>query len=156
MADAARSRVLICIGLSILSLVSYWAVAENQFVSFDDPQYVTENYHVQKGLNRETAVWAFTTSRASNWHPLTWLSLMLDRDLYGRNAGGYHWTNVILHLLGGLFLFLALSRMTTSLWRSGLVAALFLVHPLHVESVAWIEERNDVLSGLFWMLGTWG
>ena len=154
-ADAAKLRVLIGIGLSILVLVSHWAVVGNQFISFDDPQYVTENAQVQRGLNRETAVWSFTTSHASNWHPLTWLSLMLDRELYGRNAGGYHWTNVILHLLGGLILFLALSRMTASLWRSGLVAALFLIHPLHVESVAWVAERKDVLSGLFWMLGIW-
>ena len=154
-ANTARLRVIIGIGLSILVLVSYWAVAGNQFISFDDPLYVTENTQVEKGLGRETVVWAFTTSRASNWHPLTWLSLMLDRELYGRNAGGYHWTNVILHLLGGLILFLALSRMTASLWPSGLVAALFLIHPLHVESVAWVAERKDVLSGLFWMLGIW-
>jgi protein O-mannosyl-transferase len=153
--DTARYRVLIGIGLSILVLVSYWGVARNQFISFDDPQYVTENPQVLKGLDRESAVWAFTTSQASNWHPLTWLSLLLDRELYGRNAGGYHWTNVILHLLAGLILFLALSRMTASLWRSGLVAALFLVHPLHVESVAWVAERKDVLSGLFWMMGIW-
>ena len=80
---------------------------------------------------------------------------MLDRELFGMNAAGYHWTNVILHLLGGLILFLALSRMTASPWRSGLVAALFLIHPLHVESVAWVAERKDVLSGLFWMMGLW-
>ena len=90
--------------MSILALVSYWAVTESQFTSFDDPQYVTENYHVQRGLDRETVVWAFTASRASNWHPLTWLSLMLDRELYWRNAGGYHWTNVILHLASGIIL----------------------------------------------------
>jgi tetratricopeptide (TPR) repeat protein len=154
-ADAARLRILTCIGLSILVLVSYWAVAGNQFISFDDPLYVTENAQVEKGLGWETVVWAFTTSRASNWHPLTWLSLMLDRELFGRNAGGYHWTSVILHLFSGIFLFLGLTRMTASLWRSGLVAALFLVHPLHVESVAWVAERKDVLSGLFWMLGIW-
>jgi Tfp pilus assembly protein PilF len=154
-ADTARLKILIGIGLSILVLVSYWEVAGNQFISFDDPQYVTENPQVQRGLDRETAVWAFTTSQASNWHPLTWLSLMLDRELYGRNAPGYHWTNVILHLMGGLILFLALNRMTASPWPSGLVAALFLIHPLHVESVAWVAERKDVLSGLFWMLGIW-
>jgi Tfp pilus assembly protein PilF len=147
--------ILIGIGLSILVLVSYWGVAGNQFISFDDPQYVTENPQVQEGLNREAAIWAFTTSHASNWHPLTWLSLMLDRELFGKNAGGYHWTNVILHLLGGLILFLALSRMTASPWPSGLTAALFLIHPLHVESVAWVAERKDVLCGLFWMLGIW-
>ncbi len=153
--EPARLKILIGIGLSILVLISYWGVAENDFIRFDDPQYVTENVQVQKGLNRETVVWSFTTSQASNWHPLTWLSLLLDRELYWKNAGGYHWTNVILHLLGGLMLFLALSRMTASLWPSGLVAALFLIHPLHVESVAWVAERKDVLSGLFWMLGIW-
>jgi protein O-mannosyl-transferase len=154
-AETARLRLLIAIVLSILVLVSYWEVAENQFIAFDDPQYVTENPQVQKGLNRETAVWAFTTSQASNWHPLTWISLMLDRELFGRNAAGYHWTSVILHLLGGLVLFLALNRMTAAPWPSGLVAALFLIHPLHVESVAWVSERKDVLSGLFWMTGIW-
>jgi Tfp pilus assembly protein PilF len=141
--------------LSILVLVSYWGVVGNDFIGFDDPQYVTENTHVQKGLGREAVIWAFTTSHASNWHPLTWLSLMLDRELFGKIAGGYHWTSVILHLLAGLMLFLALNRMTASLWRSGLVAGLFLIHPLHVESVAWVAERKDVLSGLFWMLGIW-
>jgi Tfp pilus assembly protein PilF len=151
----SRLRILVSIGLSILVLVSYWEVAENQFIAFDDPQYVTENAQVQKGLCWETVTWAFTTSQASNWHPLTWLSLLLDRELFGRNAAGYHWTNVILHLLGGLLLFAALNRMTASLWRSGLVAALFLIHPLHVESVAWVSERKDVLSGLFWMTGIW-
>lgn len=154
-ADTARVKIITCIGLSILALASYWAVADNPFIPFDDPLYVTENAQVQKGLGWETMVWAFTTSHACNWHPLTWLSLMLDREVYWRNAGGYHWTNVILHLLGGLILFLALNRMTASLWRSGLVAALFLIHPLHVESVAWVAERKDVLSGLFWMLGIW-
>ena len=154
-ADTARLRVIIGIGLSILVLVSYWAVAGNQFISFDDPQYVTENAQVEKGLDRETAVWAFKTTHASNWHPLTWLSLMLDRALFGKNPGGYHWTSVILHLLSGIFLFLGLTRMTASPWPSGLVAALFLIHPLHVESVAWVAERKDVLSGLFWMLGIW-
>jgi Tfp pilus assembly protein PilF len=116
---------------------------------------VTDNQWVQKGLNWETAVWAFTNTHAANWHPLTWISLLLDRELFGTNAAGYHWTSVFLHLLGGLLLFAALNRITASLWRSGLVAGLFLVHPLHVESVAWVAERKDVLSGLFWMMGLW-
>lgn len=154
-AKTARLRILIGIILSILVLLSYREVVNNQFIAFDDPLYVTENLQVQKGLNEETMVWAFTTSEASNWHPLTWISLMLDRELFRRNAAGYHWTSVILHLLTGLVLFLALSRMTASPWPSGLVAALFLIHPLHVESVAWVAERKDVLSGLFWMAGIW-
>jgi len=153
--DMARGRILIGIVLAMAVLVSYWGVVQNDFIGFDDPLYVTANTYVQKGLNKETAVWAFTTSHASNWHPLTWLSLLLDRELYGKNAAGYHWTNVILHLMGGLMLFLGLNRMTGALWRSGLVAALFLLHPLHVESVAWVAERKDVLSGLFWMMGLW-
>ncbi len=129
---------------------------ENDFIRFDDPLYVTDNYRVQQGLKGDTVIWAFTTSSpAGSWHPLTWLSLMLDQELFGMKPAGYHWTSVILHLLGGLLLFLGLSRMTALPWQSGLVAALFLIHPLHVESVAWVAERKDVLSGLFWMLGIW-
>jgi Tfp pilus assembly protein PilF len=155
-ADTARLRIIIGIALSIMALVSYRGVVENDFIRFDDPLYVTENHRVRQGLSGEAVVWAFTTSsHARNWHPLTWLSLLLDRELFGMNASGYHWTSVLLHLLGGLFLFAALSRMTASLWQSGLVAALFLIHPLHVESVAWVAERKDVLSGLFWMMGLW-
>jgi len=153
--ETVRLKILIGMVLSMVVLISYWGVVENDFIGFDDPYYVTENPQVQQGLNRETAVWAFTTSHASNWHPLTWISLMLDRQFFGMNAAGYHWTSVILHLLGGLLLFLGLSRMTALPWPSGLVAALFLIHPLHVESVAWVSERKDVLSGLFWMLGIW-
>ena len=154
-ADTAKIRILIGTVLCLVVLISYRGVVGNDFIRFDDPLYVTENHELDKGLSRETAAWAFTTSQASNWHPLTWFSLLLDRELYGRNAPGYHWTNVILHLLGGLILFLALNRMTALLWPSGLVAALFLIHPLHVESVAWVAERKDVLSGLFWMTGLW-
>jgi Tfp pilus assembly protein PilF len=152
----ARLKLLVGIVLSVLAIVSYWGVVENDFIRFDDPLYVTENPWVQRGLNAETVLWAFTTSsQARNWHPLTWLSLMLDRELFGLNPAGYHWTSVLLHLLGGLLLFAALNRMTASLWGSGLVAALFLIHPLHVESVAWVAERKDVLSGVFWMGGLW-
>jgi protein O-mannosyl-transferase len=152
----ARLKILIGIGLSILVLVCYRGVVENEFIRFDDPQYVMENPQMQRGLSEEAVVWAFTTSsHVSNWHPLTWLSLLLDREFFGMNPVGYHWMNVLLHLFGGLLLFAALNRMTASLWRSGLVAALFLIHPLHVESVAWVAERKDVLSGLFWMTGLW-
>ncbi len=149
-------KFLIEIVLAILVLTSYWGVTGNDFVNYDDPAYVTENRHVQKGLRTEEIQWAFTASYISNWHPLTWVSLMLDSGLYGRHPGGYHWTNVILHLLGVMILFIALERMTGRLWCSGLTAALFSVHPLHVESVAWVAERKDVLCGLFWMLGLWG
>jgi tetratricopeptide (TPR) repeat protein len=152
----SRKIILIVLLLSVLVLASYWGVQGNGFVNYDDPAYVVENRHVKAGLSGEEIVWAFTASYVSNWHPLTWLSLMLDHDLYGMNAGGYHWTSVLIHLLGVLMLFFVLRRMTGDLWCSALVAGLFGVHPLHVESVAWISERKDVLSGLFWMLGLWG
>jgi len=152
----SKKIILIALLLSVLVLASYWGVQENNFINYDDPAYVLENRHVKGGLSGEGLVWAFTASYVSNWHPLTWLSLMMDHDLYGMNAGGYHLTSVILHLLSVLVLFFALIRMTGAVWCSGLVAGLFGVHPLHVESVAWVAERKDVLSGLFWMLGLWG
>ncbi len=148
--------ILIILLLAAGVLVVYGQAGGFGFIRYDDELYVTANRHVQKGLGIEGVRWAFTSFEAGNWHPLTWLSLMLDHDLYGMDAGGYHWTNVILHLAGGLALFGALLGMTGRPWRSGLVAGLFLVHPLHVESVAWVAERKDVLSGLFWMLGLWG
>lgn len=127
----------------------------SEFVNFDDPLYVTENDQVQAGLTGKGLVWAFTSARASNWHPLTWLSHMLDCELYGLNPGGHHLTNLLLHLSNTLLLFLVLGRMTGALWRSFFVAACFALHPLHVESVAWVAERKDVLSTLFWMLTLW-
>jgi protein O-mannosyl-transferase len=149
-------NAIILIGLSILALFAYRGVAGNDFINYDDPAYVTENRHVKEGISADNLIWAFTASYVSNWHPLTWVSLMLDRQLFGMNPGGYHWTNAVLHWSGGLLLFWALIRMTGYPWRSALVAGLFLFHPLHVESVAWVAERKDVLSGLFWMLGMWG
>jgi protein O-mannosyl-transferase len=150
-----NEALLVGIALSILVLVSYRGVTGNDFINYDDPAYVTENRHVQRGLSVTELSWALTASYAGNWHPLTWVSLMVDRALFGMNAAGYHGTNVILHLASGLLLFVVLGRMTGRLWCSGLVSAFFLVHPLHVESVAWIAERKDVLSGLFWMLSIW-
>lgn len=147
---------IIMVSLSILVLFTYRGVMGNDFINYDDPAYVTENRHIKHGISMGGMAWAFTAFYVSNWHPLTWVSLMLDRQLFGTNPGGYHWTNVVLHLSGGLLLFWVLSRMTGYPWRSAVVASLFLVHPLHVESVAWVAERKDVLSGLFWMLGMWG
>ena len=122
------------------------------FINFDDNTYITENPMVQKGLTIPGMHWAFTHVWASNWHPLTWLSHMLDCQLYGLNAGGHHLTNVLLHTATVILLFLVLRRMTGHLWRSAFVAAVFAIHPLRVESVAWLAERKDVLSGLFFML----
>jgi len=146
----------ICLVLIAVVVVVYWPVRNYDFINLDDPSYVTENRHVQAGLSWDSVVWAFTTTHAGFRIPLTWLSLMLDFELYGMNAGGYHVTNVLLHLANALLLFFILKRMTGALWRSGFVAALFALHPLHVESVAWVTERKDVLSTLFWMLTMWG
>jgi len=148
-------KFLLCMFLVLATLTVYWQVGNYEFVNLDDDQYIVENSHVQKGLTSESVTWAFTTNHMANWHPLTWLSHMLDFQLYGLNPKGHHLANVVFHLLNSLLLFLVLQRMTGGLWRSGLVAALFALHPLHVESVAWVAERKDVLSTLFWILTLW-
>ena len=148
-------KLFLYLFLTVATLAVFWQVHDHEFINFDDPQYITENRHVQGGLSPDGVVWAFTTAHASNWHPLTWLSHMLDVELYGLNPRGHHLTNVFLHLLNTLLLFFILQRMTGALWRSGFVAALFALHPLHVESVAWVAERKDVLSTLFWLLTLW-
>lgn len=148
--------VLICVFLAGATLAVYRRVLYNDFVNYDDPVYVTENKQVEAGLTREGVVWAFTSRRANNWHPLTWLSLMLDSELFGLKAGVFHATNLLIHIANTLLLFLVLRKMTGSLWCSGFVAAVFALHPLHVESVAWVSERKDVLSALFWLLTMWG
>ena len=150
-----RRELLVCLFLVLATLTVYWQVGNYEFVNLDDDMYITENSHIQEGLSRESAAWAFTTTRLANWHPVTWLSHMLDFQLYGLNPRGHHLTNVFFHLVNTLLLFLVLKWMTGALWRSGFVAALFALHPLHVESVAWVAERKDVLSTLFWMLTLW-
>jgi cytochrome c-type biogenesis protein CcmH/NrfG len=143
---------LVAIGLAILIFSVYWQVGGYSFIAFDDDTYVYENPHVQKGLTQEGVSWSFTTFHASNWHPVTWISHMADVELFGSNAGWHHRMNGLFHLLNTLLLYLVLWRMTGRLWHSAFVAALFGVHPLHVESVAWIAERKDLLSTLFWIL----
>jgi len=130
------------------------AVADD-FITYDDPVYVTDNAHVKAGLTPASVRWAFQSTEASNWHPLTWLSHMADVELFGLQPWGHHLTSLLLHALNAVLLFAALRRMTGALWRSLFVAALFGLHPLHVESVAWVSERKDVLSTAFWMLALW-
>jgi tetratricopeptide (TPR) repeat protein len=144
-----------CLFLTAMVFVVYGQVYKHKFINADDPDYVTQNEQVQKGLSRESIAWAFTTFHASNWHPLTWLSLMLDYQLFGLNAGGFHITNVLLHTANTLLLFLILRQMTGAIYRSCFAALLFAIHPLHVESVAWVAERKDVLSTLLWLLTMW-
>jgi tetratricopeptide (TPR) repeat protein len=143
----------VAVGLVLLTLLVYCRSFSYPFVDLDDQDYVARNRQVQAGLTAEGARWALTTFDCANWHPLAWLSLQLDSTLYGgQNAGGFHRTNVLLHAANALLLFLVLARMTGAVWRSAVVAALFALHPLHVESVAWVAERKDVLSTFFWML----
>ena len=150
-----RRELIICLCLVSACLLVYWQVQHNDFINYDDELYVTQNPHVTQGLTGENMVWAFSSGYATNWHPLTWLSHMLDCELYGLNPRGHHWTNLQIHVANTLLLFLIFNWMTGALWPSSFVAAMFALHPLHVESVAWIAERKDVLSTFFWMLSIW-
>ena len=150
---AARARPrLIGLLLALGTLLAYLPVGHYGFVVYDDSDYVTENPVVQNGLTRAGVAWAFTTGCAGNWHPLTWLSHMLDCELFGLNAGAQHLVNVMFHAANVILLFALLLRLTNRLWPGAFVAALFAWHPLHVESVAWISERKDVLSTFFGLL----
>ena len=146
---------LICLALGLITLAVFAPALTHDFLVYDDQVYVTENPHVQAGLTWQGVAWAFRSYAASNWHPVTWLSHMLDCQLYGSKPTGHHLTNVLLHVANTLLLFLVLSRMTGAVLRSAGVAALFAWHPLHVESVAWGAERKDVLGAFFWMLTLW-
>ena len=154
MNEQRLSRVL-AILLALGTLLVFWPARQFEFTNYDDGDYVYQNPTVLKGLTGEGVRWAFTTGFAANWHPLTWLSHMLDCELWGVSPGAHHMTNVVLHAAATVALFFALLRMTRLAGRSAMVAALFALHPLHVESVAWVAERKDVLSGLFWMLTMW-
>ena len=148
-------KIAICIFLVVATLAVYWQIQDHEFLYFDDNQYVTDNLNVKTGFTRESIVWAFTTSHAANWHPVTWLSHILDYQLYGLHPKGHLLTNLLIHIANALLLFTVLLRMTGALWQSGFVAALFALHPFNVESVAWAAERKNVLSTLFWLLTTW-
>jgi tetratricopeptide (TPR) repeat protein len=144
--------VAVCLVLGAITFAVFGQTLTDDFVNFDDKNYVYDNPVVSQGLTLKGIVWAFSSFYASNWHPLTWLSHMLDCQLYGLRPGGHHLTNVLLHTATVIALFLVLRQMTGALWRSAFVAAVFAIHPLRVESVAWVAERKDVLSGLFFML----
>ena len=153
-AGASNRRVVIgiCVALVAMAWLVFGQTLRHDFVNYDDMDYVTKNAQVSRGLTFEGILWAFTHAHSANWHPLTWISHMIDCQLYGLNPGGHHLTNVLLHAANAILLFLLLRQMTGALWPSALVAALFAIHPLRVESVAWVAERKDVLSGLFFML----
>jgi tetratricopeptide (TPR) repeat protein len=151
--DARFAIVALALGASVV--VAYWPAGGHDFVNFDDPLYVTANREVQAGLTAGGVAWAFTTLRGGNWHPLTWLSHMLDVSLFGLHAGRHHLTSVAIHGANAVLLLWVLVRMTGAFWQAAFVAALFALHPLHVESVAWVAERKDVLCTLFFLLMLW-
>jgi len=144
--------VFICVVLVLVCLFAYEQLRHNDFVNWDDNEYVTENHNVYTGLTLNNIVWAFGRNRVSYWHPLTWLSHMADCELFGLNAGQHHLTNLLFHIANTLLLFIVLKQMTNKIWQSALAAALFAVHPVNTDSVAWIAERKNVLSTLFWLL----
>jgi len=157
--EAVRHRKrllsLVCAALAILTTVTYWSLKDCSFIDLDDFLYVYENSYVQSGLNANSIAHAFSAELVKltgNWHPVTWLSLMLDSQIFGPTPSGYHLVNLLFHVMSALLLFLVVHRMTKEVWPSAFIAALFAIHPIHVESVAWISERKDVLSAFFWML----
>jgi hypothetical protein len=150
-----RSAPLICLGLIALTVVVYAPLRNYGFISLDDPQYVTNNPYVAHGLTSSGVRWAFAAGESFYWHPLTWISHMLDVQLYGLRPGAHHVTNIVFHVANTVLLFACLYRLTGARGRGAFVAALFAVHPLHVESVAWVAERKDVLSTFFLLLALW-
>ena len=144
--------MFISLALAVVVFAIYIQVRNFAFIGYDDPEFVVNNPHIRGGLTAASILWALRTGYAANWFPLTWLSYMAGVDLYGLASGWHHLTNVFLHALNAILLFLLLRRMTGARWPSALVALLFAVHPLHVEPVAWVAERREVLCGLFWFL----
>ena len=147
-----RWKYIICLFLVVTTLAVYWQVSNYEFLNYDDDLYISKNYHVKVGLNMSGLIWSFTTAKMNYWLPLTWLSHILDFQLYGMNAGGHHMTSLLFHIINTLLLFFLFKRMTGDIWKSAFASALFALHPLHVESVAWVAERKDVLSTFFWLL----
>jgi tetratricopeptide (TPR) repeat protein len=148
-------KIVIPLLLVLVTLAVFWQVRGHDFINLDDEPYITQNPHVREGLTAGNLTWAFTATHASNWHPITWLSHQLDVQILGMDPAGHHLVSLLLHVANTLLLFLVLNRMTQALWQSAAVAFLFALHPLHVESVAWVAERKDVLSTFFLLLTLW-
>ena len=148
-------KIAICIFMVVATCAVYWQILDHEFLNYDDNKYVTKNLNVQAGLTSESIKWAFTTFHFQQWHPVTWLSHMLDYQLYGSHPKGHLLTNLLIHIANVLLLFIVLLRTTRALWQSGFVAAMFALHPFNGESVAWVAERKNVLSTFFWLLTMW-
>jgi tetratricopeptide (TPR) repeat protein len=147
-----QKKIIIIIALAVLVLAVYWQVQSFKFINLDDNMYITQNHHIQSGVTYRSIIYAFKDTHTGHWHPLTMLSHTLDWHLFGGKAGGHHCTSLIIHIFNTVLLFLLLNQLTGAIWRSALVAALFAIHPINVESVAWVAERKNVLSTFFWIL----
>jgi protein O-mannosyl-transferase len=145
-------KIMLLLAAAILSV--YWPVRQYDFVNYDDNHYVTENPQVQSGFTKESLAWAFGRlhGEATYWHPLTWMSHMLDCRIFGLKPAGHHLVNVFFHLVNSCLAFLVFKRLTGAFWRSAILAALFALHPLQVDTVAWVTERKNLLSTMFWLL----
>ncbi len=148
----SKKAFVVCLGLILICWAGYHHVRENDFINWDDDQYVVNNDNINTGLSIENIIWAFGKNDFSYWHPLTWISHMLDCQFFRLDAGWHHIMNLIFHTANALLLFVFLKYATGAFWRSAFVAALFAIHPVNVDSVAWIAERKNLLSTLFWML----
>ncbi len=153
--NTQRQIILVMICLTFLLLMIYWDLQYHDFINYDDPTYVLENYYVKAGFTWEGIGWAFRDIHTGYWHPLSWFSHMADFQLFGMRAGGHHWTSLLIHILNTLILFHILRLLTGELWKSAAVSCLFAIHPLNVESVAWVAERKNLLSSFFWMTTLW-
>ena len=150
--NCPRLKFGVCLFLVVIILAAYWQLPCHDFLDFDDNEYITQNFHLYDGFTHESIAWAFSITDITYWHPITWLSHMLDFQLFGLNPGMHHLTNLFLHVANALLLFIILNSTTGSLWKSAFVAAIFALHPMNVESVSWASERKNVLSTFFWML----
>jgi tetratricopeptide (TPR) repeat protein len=150
--ESKHFKIISILILIIINIVIYWNIQNHAFINYDDQLYVTSNHRTQAGITLKSVLSIFTDIHTGNWHPLTMMSHMLDWQLFGDRPGGHHWTSLIIHIINIILLFLLLNQLTGAIWRSFLVAALFAVHPMNVESVAWIAERKNVLSTFFWIM----
>jgi len=148
-------KPLVCLVLAVWVALAYAQIVHCEFVDYDDGDYITNNPPIQHGVTWQSVCWAFTTGWACNWHPLTWISHMVDFRLFGTDPVGFHVENVLFHIANSILLFLFFEYITAAFWRSAILAGFFALHPFHVESVAWASERKDVLSTLFWILSAW-
>ena len=149
------NKIIACLVLAVLTLIVFFQVRTHDFTVMDDFGFIVENSHIKEGLSLKSLSWAFTTIYPDYWHPMPWLSHMLDYELFGLNPGAYHLNSLLLHIINTILLYLTLMRMTKAYWKSAFVAGLFALHPLHVESVAWLTARKDLLSTLFLIMTIW-